>query len=194
MDATLVHLAVHHFPVVLSLAGGLAGLTGIILRRPAALFFAAVSLLLAGAAAPVAYISGRLAVPAVTSNASSPAAAALQAAVAAHEASGLAAAVAVALAGFAAAGWLRRRSGRRAAVMVLLGLASTGLAALAGWQGGQIRHPRAAGPSSEQRTGSVESATGRLEDRNRRDVLVRLRPQVGQDVVQLDDHAQQLFV
>jgi uncharacterized membrane protein len=196
MDATLVHLNVHHFPVVLSLAGGISSLAGLILRRPFVTHFGALSLLLAGLAAPVAYISGKLAASVALPGAMDPTAATLRSALDVHETSGLIATVALVLAGVAAAAWLRRRTIRLAAALALLGLASAGLAVLAGWEGGRIRHQRPAGPTvqTEVRSAKPEAGSANLEDGDRRKILVRLSPQIGEDVVQLHDHPKQLLV
>lgn len=176
MDRALLHLSLHHIPVVLSIAGAVAALAGLLFRRSRVAHFGAVSLVLAAAASPVAYLSGRAAASAVAAEieASSPADG-FQAMIDAHAAYGLAATVALLAAGAVAVAWLRGRSGRRmTAGMALLGLLAAVLSAAAGREGGRIRH----GPRSPTA----------LEDLDGRDVLAGFGPQVGEDGVQLHDH------
>lgn len=178
MDRTLLHLSLHHVPVVLSIAGGFAALAGLLLRRSRVAHFGAVSLVLAAAASPVAYLSGRVAASAVAAEiGASSSADGFRAIIDAHAAYGLAAAVALLSAGAVAVAWLRGRSGRRVtAVMALLGLLAAGLSAAAGREGGRIRH----GPRSP----------AALEHLDGRDVLAGVGPQVGEDGVQLHDHSE----
>ena len=182
MDWTLLHLSVHHIPVVLSIAGGLAALAGLLLRRSGVVHFGAVSLLMASGASPVAYLSGRAAASALgVEIGGGPSSAALRAMVDDHDALGLAATMALLMAGVAAVVWLRGRTGRRVTgAMALLGLLAAGLSVAAGREGGEIRH------------GARSSAT--LEDLDGRDVLVGVGPQIGEDAVQLHDHPEQLLI
>ena len=183
MDWTLLHLSVHHIPVVLSIAGGLAALAGLLLRRSGVVHFGAVSLLMASGASPVAYLSGRAAASAlgVEIEGGLSSADALRAMVDAHAAYGLAATMALLMAGVAAVVWLRGRTGRRVTgAMALLGLLAAGLSVAAGREGGEIRH------------GARSSAT--LEHLDGRDVLVWVGPQIGEDAVQLHDHPEQLLI
>lgn len=183
MDWALLHLSVNHIPVVLSIAGGLAALGGFVLRRSGVVWFGAVSLVLAGGASPVAYLSGRAAASAlgVEIGGDLSSAATLRATVDAHAAYGLAATIALVAAGAAAIAWLRGRRGRRVTGgMVCLGLIAAGLSAAAGHEGGEIRH----GPRS----------SALLKHLDGRDVLVRVGSQIGEDVVQLHDHPQELLV
>ncbi len=182
MDWTLLHLSVHHIPVVLSIAGGLAALAGLLLRRSGVVHFGAVSLLMASGASPVAYLSGRAAASALgVEIGGGPSSAALRAMVDDHAALGLAATMALLMAGVAAVVWLRGRTGRRVTgAMALLGLLAAGLSAAAGREGGEIRH------------GARSSAT--LEHLDGRDVLVWVGPQIGEDAVQLHDHPEQLLI
>ena len=143
MDWALLHLSVHHIPVVLSIAGGLAALAGLLLRRSGVVHFGAVSLLLAAGASPVAYLSGRAAASAlgVEIGGGPGSADPLRGVVDAHAAYGLAATMALVAAGAAAVAWLRGRRGRGVtAGLVLLGLLAAGLSAAAGREGGAIRH------------------------------------------------------
>ncbi len=182
MDWTLLHLSVHHIPVVLSMAGGLAALAGLLLRRSGVVHFGAVSLLMASGASPVAYLSGRAAASALgVEIGGGPSSAALRAMVDDHAALGLAATMALLMAGVAAVVWLRGRTGRRVTgAMALLGLLAAGLSVAAGREGGEIRH------------GARSSAT--LEHLDGRDVLVWVGPQIGEDAVQLHDHPEQLLI
>ncbi len=182
MDWTLLHLSVHHIPVVLSIAGGLAALAGLLLRRSGVVHFGAVSLLMASGASPVAYLSGRAAASALgVEIGGGPSSAALRAMVDDHAALGLAATMALLMAGVAAVVWLRGRTGRRVTgAMALLGLLAAGLSVAAGREGGEIRH------------GARSSAT--LEHLDGRDVLVWVGPQIGEDAVQLHDHPEQLLI
>ncbi len=183
MDWPLLHLSVHHIPVVLSIAGGLAALAGLLLRRSGVIHFGAVSLLLAAAAAPVAYLSGRAAASAIGAEigGDSSQADALRSVVDAHAAFGLAATIALLMAGVAAVAWLRGRTGARVTGgMALLGLLAAGLSAAAGREGGEIRH----GPPG----------SAALEHLDGRDVLVGVGSQIGEDAVQLHDHPEQLLV
>ena len=182
MDSTLLHLSIHHIPVVLSIAGGLAVLAGSLLRRPAVVGFGALSLLLAGAASPVAYLSGRAAASALGAEIeASSSAEAFRAVVDAHAAYGLAATLALQGAGVAAGWWLSGRTSRRMlGLMTLLGLLAAGLTAAAARGGGDIRH------------GAQGAVT--LEDLDGRYVLVGIGPQVGEDAVELHDHPEELLV
>ncbi len=182
MDWTLLHLSVHHIPVVLSIAGGLAALAGLLLRRSGVVHFGAVSLLMASGASPVAYLSGRAAASALgVEIGGGPSSAALRAMVDDHAALGLAATMALLMAGVAAVVWLRGRTGRRVTgAMALLGLLAAGLSVAAGREGGEIRH------------GARSSAT--LEHLDGRDVLVWVGPQIGEDAVQLHDHPEELLI
>ena len=151
MDATRLHLLVHHVPVVLSLAGALTFSLGLLLRRHAVEYYGALSLALAGAAAPFTYLSGRLAanelVARVTSEGS--ATGGLLAAVDAHGTFGLAATLALVAAGVVGAAWLTgRRGGLVSAGLVFLGLAAAGLAVAAGREGGRIRHEGVTGAAA----------------------------------------------
>ena len=182
MDWTLLHLSVHHIPVVLSMAGCLAALAGLLLRRSGVVHFGAVSLLMASGASPVAYLSGRAAASALgVEIGGGPSSAAFRAMVDDHAALGLAATMALLMAGVAAVVWLRGRTGRRmTGAMALLGLLAAGLSVAAGREGGEIRH------------GARSSAT--LEHLDGRDVLVWVGPQIGEDAVQLHDHPEQLLI
>ncbi len=183
MDWALLHLSVHHIPVVLSIAGAVAALAGLLLRRSGVVHFGAVSLLLAAAASPVAYLSGRAAASAlgVEIGGGLSSANALRAVVDAHAAYGLAATLTLVAAGAVAVAWLRGRKDRRVTGgMALLGLLAAGLSAAAGREGGEIRH------------GLRSSAA--LEDLDGRDVLVGVGPQIGEDAVQLHDHPEELLV
>lgn len=183
MDGTLLHLGIHHIPVVLSIAGGVAALAGLLTRRSGVTRFGAISLLLSGVAAPGAYLSGRSAAAALAlETGSAPASAdAVRGAVDTHAAYGLAATLALVAAGAVAGIWLRGQSTRRlTGGMALLGLVAAALAAAAGREGGEIRH----GPLG----------TSPLEHLDGRDVPLGVGPQVGEDVVELHDHPQDLLV
>jgi len=183
VDWALLHLSVHHIPVVLSIAGGLAALAGLLLRRSGVVHFGAVSLLLAAGASPVAYLSGRAAASAlgVEIGGGPGSADPLRGVVDAHAAYGLAATMALVAAGAAAVAWLRGRRGRGVtAGLVLLGLLAAGLSAAAGREGGAIRH----GPRG----------SAALKHLDGRDVLVGVGSQIGEDAVQLHDHPEELLV
>jgi uncharacterized membrane protein len=59
LDWIHLHLIVNHFPVVLSVVGAAAALLAVIVRRDNVWRYAALTLILAGLAAPVALLSGR---------------------------------------------------------------------------------------------------------------------------------------
>lgn len=58
MDWVKLHLMVNHFPIILGIAGTLAGVAALFARSRAVWQYAAVTVLLAGLTAPVAYLSG----------------------------------------------------------------------------------------------------------------------------------------
>ncbi|UCG74759.1 MAG: hypothetical protein JSV95_08295 [Gemmatimonadota bacterium] len=142
MDWATIHLATHHFPVVLSLVGAVAVPIGLALRRQAAIHFGAVSVALAGATAPIAYLSGRLAAARVLgAEAGGALASELAATLESHSTLGLAASAALLAAAAAAWAWLRVRPDRRVVVpLVILSLLAAALTAAAGRAGGLIRH------------------------------------------------------
>lgn len=188
MDPSLTHLAAHHFPVVLALAGATAFLAGLVSRRAPAQQYGALSLLLAGAAAPAAYLSGRWAGAEVASRTAGVAArATLGSVLEAHALYGLLATLTLIAAGVTAGVWLRRPGRRLGLALAALAVLAALLSAAAGRKGGYILH----GGPSRAAAGRLERG---LEDLDRRDVLLGIRPEVGEDVVQLDHHPEQLLV
>ena len=184
MDSVLLHLTLHHFPVVLCLAGALGVLGGMLLRRPSVTYGGVISLTLAGATAPAAYLSGRAAASRLLDALAEDgaAAAAVRATVDSHGSCALIATAFAMAAGVAAVAWLRGKRGRwLSASLLALSISAAGFTAAAAREGGRIRHGGPPSPSSLE---------GRLEHLDGRDVLVGLLTQVGEDVVQFHDHPQ----
>lgn len=145
MDPSLTHLAVHSFPVVLALAGAAAFLVGFVSRWAPAQQYGALSLLLAGATAPAAYLSGRWAAAEVASRSTGvDARAALPSVLEAHALYGLLATLALIAVGVIAGVWLGRGGRRLGLVLVALAVLAALLSAAAGRTGGFILHD---GPS-----------------------------------------------
>ncbi len=141
MGPSLTHLAVHHFPVVLALAGATAFLVGFVSRRAPAQQYGALSLLLAGATAPAAYLSGRWAAAELASrSAGVDARATLGSVLEAHALYGTLATLALIAAGVTAAVWLRRAGRRLGVALVALAVFAALLSTAAGWKGGFILH------------------------------------------------------
>lgn len=144
MDWDQIHIAINHFPVILSVTGTLAALLGVVRGRRGVWMYATASLTLAGLTAAATYLSG-LQAEDVLRNAWYIARNAIHT----HEDAALVATIATGVAALVAAIAWRRLvrysreitlpAGLRAAVVVTA-LASAGSIGYASWLGGRITH------------------------------------------------------
>lgn len=135
MDWVDLHLMVNHFPIILVMAGTLAGIAALFARSAAIWRYAAVTVLLAGLTSPVAYVSGLEAEEVVEE-----AWYVQHDEVEEHEELGLYALIALLAAGVSAgfALWKPARAVR--GVFVALSVVAAGVTAYSALEGGEIVH------------------------------------------------------
>lgn len=139
MDWIHAHLVVNHFPIVLSVMASLAALLAAISGRENAWRYAVVTGLLAGLAAPVAFLTGQRAEEVAESL---PGLA--EEAIETHEHWGLYALIALGIAGLLAIVALVRKS-RGTRWTFAIGIwAATAIAGGTAFYGGEIEHPKEA--------------------------------------------------
>ena len=139
MDWIHAHLVVNHFPIVLSVLASLAALLAAISGRENAWRYAVVTGLLAGLAAPIAFLTGQRAEEVAESL---PGLA--EEAIEAHEHWGLYALIALGIAGLLAIVALVRKShGTRWTFAIGIWVA-TAIAGGTAFYGGEIEHPKEA--------------------------------------------------
>lgn len=139
MDWIYAHLVVNHFPIVLSVVASAAALLAALSDRQSAWRFACVNGLLAGLAAPVAYLSGTRA-----EEAAEEVWYAAHEAIEHHEHWGLYALIALGVAGLLAIVALRSRGPRARWAFAIAIWVATGVAGVAALHGGDIVHGSAA--------------------------------------------------
>lgn len=130
-----LHLISNHFPIILAVTGAAALVAGRLLRREGVMRWGAVGLLLAGLAAPIAYVTGLQAEETVEKLWY-----AGEAAIEAHEELGLWGLLTGLVAGAAAGIWLRRGGRRFGDAVTLLGVAAAIALVGTALQGGRIVH------------------------------------------------------
>src|SRR5512134_974959 len=139
MDWIHAHLVVNHFPIVLSVLASLAALLAAISGRENAWRYAVVTGLLAGLAAPVAFLTGQRAEEVAESL---PGLA--EEAIETHEHWGLYALIALGIAGLLAIVALVRK-GRGTRWVFAIGIwVATAIAGGTAFYGGEIEHPKEA--------------------------------------------------
>lgn len=139
MDWIHAHLVVNHFPIVLSVMASLAALLAAVSGRENAWRYAVVTGLLAGLAAPIAFLTGQRAEEVAESL---PGLA--EEAIETHEHWGLYALVALGIAGLLAIVALVRK-GRGTRWAFAIGIwAATAVAGGTAFYGGEIEHPKEA--------------------------------------------------
>lgn len=135
MDWVRLHLMVNHFPIILGIAGTLAGVAALLARSPAIWKYAAVTVLLAGLTAPVAYVSGARAEETVEEYWY-----VRHEEVEEHEATGLWALIALIAAGIAAAASLWKPTPAVRGVFVAVAFVAMVVTAYSALEGGEIVH------------------------------------------------------
>jgi uncharacterized membrane protein len=135
MDPVLLHIRLNHFPLIMGIVGAVAVVIAIVTKRSLFLRYAQISLLIAGAFAPVAFFTGRAAEESVEHEWY-----AQRDVVHEHEEAGEKAAIALAVTGIIAglSLWKQRRALQ--VLLLVAALASAGLVTLAGFHGGKIIH------------------------------------------------------
>ncbi|HEX6938275.1 MAG TPA: hypothetical protein VF158_02605 [Longimicrobiales bacterium] len=135
MDWVNLHLMVNHFPIILGVAGALAGIAALLARSPAIWKYAGVTVLLAGLTSPAAYISGSRAEEVVED-----AWYVRHGEVEEHEELGLYALIALLAAGVAAAVSLWKPGPATRGVLVALSVVAVVVTAACALEGGEIVH------------------------------------------------------
>ncbi len=135
MDWVLIHLAVNHLPIVLIMVGAVAVVVAVFLRRKGVWRYAAVTVLLAGLTAPLAFITGNQAEDLVEDRPGTS-----HEVVEEHEEAATLATVVLLLAGLGAALALYRPNTAFKALFVVLSLGALGVTLYAAYEGGQIVH------------------------------------------------------
>jgi len=139
MDWIHAHLVVNHFPIVLSVLASIAALAAAVTGRENAWRYAVVTGLLAGLAAPIAFLTGQRAEEVAESL---PGLA--EEAIETHEHWGLYALVALGIAGLLAIVALVRKSRGTRWVFAIGIWAATAIAGGTAFYGGEIEHPKEA--------------------------------------------------
>jgi uncharacterized membrane protein len=139
MDWIYAHLVVNHFPIVLSVLASLAAVLAAVSGRESAWRYAVVTGLLAGLAAPIAFLTGQRAEEVAESL---PGLA--EEAIETHEHWGLYALIALGIAGLLAIVALVRKSRGTRWVFAIGIWAATAIAGGTAFYGGEIEHPKAA--------------------------------------------------
>ena len=149
MDWLYAHLIVNHFPIILAVIGSLAALVALGTGKEGAWRYAGITGLLAGLAAPLAYLSGTRA-----EDAAEDLWYASHEAIEHHEQWGLYALIALGVAGVAAIVALRSRARAPRLTFAVLLWAATGVVLVTALHGGDIVH------GSEALDEGSASATG----------------------------------
>lgn len=139
MDWIHAHLVVNHFPIVLSVLASLAALAAAVTGRENAWRYAVVTGLLAGLAAPIAFLTGQRAEEVAESL---PGLA--EEAIETHEHWGLYALIALGIGGLLAIVALVRKSRGTRWVFAIGIWAATAIAGGTAFYGGEIEHPKEA--------------------------------------------------
>jgi uncharacterized membrane protein len=139
MDWIHAHLVVNHFPIVLSVLASIAALAAAVTGRENAWRYAVVTGLLAGLAAPIAFLTGQRAEEVAESL---PGLA--EEAIETHEHWGLYALIALGIAGLLAIVALVRKSRGTRWVFAIGIWAATAIAGGTAFYGGEIEHPKEA--------------------------------------------------
>jgi uncharacterized membrane protein len=139
MDWIHAHLVVNHFPIVLTVLASIAALAAAVTGRENAWRYAVVTGLLAGLAAPIAFLTGQRAEEVAESL---PGLA--EEAIETHEHWGLYALIALGIAGLLAIVALVRKSRGTRWVFAIGIWAATAIAGGTAFYGGEIEHPKEA--------------------------------------------------
>jgi uncharacterized membrane protein len=157
MDPVLLHVRLNHFPIVLALAGAVAVLAGVLLKRTTLLRYAQISLIAAAVFAPVVYFSGDKAEHEVEE-----AWYADHDVIEEHEAAGKFAGISLVLTGIIAAFslWKKDRRGWQIALLVFA-VWSAAVVLRTGYLGGKIVHGNPAIESGDRSSGDDNDNSGR---------------------------------
>lgn len=135
MDWVNLHLMVNHFPIILGIAGTLAGIVALFTRSRTIWQYAAVTVIFAGLTAPAAYVSGAKAEEVVEEYWY-----VQHEEVEEHEATGLWALIALVVAGIAAAASLLKPTRAVRGAFVAIAFVAMVITAYSALEGGEIVH------------------------------------------------------
>lgn len=152
MDWVNLHLMINHFPIILGIAGTLAGVVALFTRSRTIWQYAAVTVLLAGLTAPVAYVSGAMAEETVEEYWY-----VQHDEVEEHEATGLYALIALVIAGVAAVVSVLKPIPAVRGVFVAVAFVAMVITAYSALEGGEIVHDS---PALERAPGAAPPAPG----------------------------------